>query len=866
VVRDPASPARSIHRAARRAAAYAGDARLPGAWRFVYGTARVTEGPDKRALALLALLSAVTLGLEVFLSRLVSYSVQVVLLYAVLGIAMLGFGAAGSLVAVRQRWLEPTRCPQALAWAATAFAIAVVVAHATFLRITPFMQRVDTVSLLASALLALPYLAAGSAVTLALSSAGPRIGAAYGANLVGSGLGCFLPLLLLGPLDGERFLALTATLAAACALGYAWLARPAPRSWLAGAQWLTWALCAASWLAPERVFPIRPEPLPLGQLAGIYEHAQEHGIGVKKRYDRWNPTGRVEIVALSNVPGGPEPYPAMYYAQDSTAGSSLLQWDGRDVSQTRPTANDPSTFVARLCSETLYGQGYFEERKRALVIGLGGGPDLQCALYHRVPAIDVVEINRDSVAALSGPLADWVGHITSRPGVRIHVRDGRSFVHAQRAASGPRYDLIQLTGADTKHNLASGAHALSENHLYTLESFHDYLSSLSRKGVLSIIRFGEHEALRLANTAAAALRELGVQRPASHFMVMRTGVAYGLIVSRAPLRKIQVDALRARLSPPHFRGAGIYYYTAGGVTFEHPATVEHEPFAPPAGHIGAYFTALARGAERAFADLYPFDLAPTTDDRPFFFDVMRYDRPDTWRADHVVAIRNILVSIVVLSVLLIVLPLRLGVVGGDRGGAQPGAEPSSAVHARRVAATFFLVIGLGFVLLQVWLLHTFAMYLGHQVYSLSIVLSTLLIATGLGAQLGERLGLAPPKRALAGALGVAAFAVLMLVALRPALEATWHLPLPARAAVAFVFILPLGWFLGQPFVSGLSWLRARAPRAVPWCIGINAFASVIASVSAIPLSMAFGYRTIALCAIALYAAAAGLARLMARPT
>lgn len=826
----------------------------------MYGTARVTDRPTQSALALLALLSAVTLALEVFLSRLVSYSVHVVLLYAVLGIAMLGFGAAGSLVAVRQRWLEPERCPLALAWAATAFAVAIVLAHATFLRLTPFMQRVDSVSLLASGLLTLPYLAAGTTVTLALSSAGARVGTAYAANLVGSGLGCFLPLSLLGPLDGERFLALLATLAAGCAFGYARLAAQGPRSLLASAQWLTFGLCALCWIAPEQVFPIRPEPAPSGQLAGLYEHAREHGIRVQKRFDRWNPTGRIEIVSVADVPGGPEPYPAMFYAQDSTAGSSLLHWDGRDVTETRPSADDPSTFVARLCSETLYGQGHFEPRERALLIGLGGGPDLQCALYHRVPAIDVVEINRDSVAALSGPLSDWVGNITSRPGVHIHVRDGRSFAHAQRAAGGPRYDLIQLTGVDTKHNLASGAHALSENHLYTTESFDDYLSSLSPRGVLSIIRFGEPEALRLANTAVSALRALGVRRPAQHFMVMRTGIAYGLIVSRAPLRLKQVEALKARLSPPHFRGAGIYYYSHGGVPFEEPAVVEYEPFGTPAGRIGLYFAALAQGSEKTFVDLYPLNLEPTTDDRPFFFDILRYDHPDTWRAEHVVAIRNILSSIVVLSLVLIVLPLWVGV--GKR--AEGAEEPAEAARARRIAPWFFLSIGLGFVLLEVWLLHTFAMYLGHQVYSLSIVLATLLVCTGLGAQLGERLGLPPARRAMLGPLGAAAIGGAMLVALRGVLEATWAFGLPARAAVAIAFLVPLGLLLGQPFVAGLSWLRERAPRAVPWCIGINAFASVIASVSAIPLSMAFGYHTIALCALGLYAVAAGFAWAMGR--
>ena len=829
----------------------------------MYGTAGVTDGPAKSSLALLALLSAVTLALEVFLSRLVSYSVHVVLLYAVLGIAMLGFGAAGSLVAVRQRWLEPARVPQAIAWAATAFAVSIVLAQAAFLRMTPFMERVDALSLLASGLLTLPYLAAGAAVTLSLSSAGSRTGAAYAANLVGSGLGCFLPLALLGPLDGERFLALLATLAAACAAGYARLAEQTARSRpLRAAQLSTWALSALCWLAPAQVFPITPEPAPSGQLAALYQHARESGIRVQKRFDRWNPTGRIEIVSLSNVPGGPEPYPAMFYAQDSTAGSSLLQWDGRDDRQTRPSASDPSSFVARLCSETLYGQGHYRPRKRALLIGLGGGPDLQCALYHRVPSIDVVEINRDSVAALAGPLASWVGDITSRPGVQIHVRDGRSFVHAQRSAGGARYDLIQLTGVDTKHNLASGAHALSENHLYTTESFQDYLSTLSPDGVLSIIRFGEAEALRLSNTAVEALRALGVKQPARHFMVMRTGIAYGLIVSRAPLPEAEVAALRAQLSPPWFRGAGIYYYSRGGVPFEQPAVVEYDPYGAPAGRIGLYFSALTRGAERAFVELYPLNLTPTSDDRPFFFDILRYDHPDTWRADHVVAIRNILASIVALSLVLILLPLRLGV--ARRGASVDDDEPPSAAYARRVAPGLFLSIGLGFVLLEVWLLHTFAMYLGHQVYSLSIVLATLLVAAGLGAQLGERLGLPPARRAMVGALGVAALCSVVFVALQPVLESTWALPLPGRAAVAVAFLLPLGLCLGQPFVAGLAWLRASAPRAVPWCIGINSFGSVIASVSAIPLSMAYGYHSIALAALGAYAAAAALAWAMSR--
>src|ERR1044071_9958898 len=139
----------------------------------------------------LAAVSAVALGLEVFESRLVAYSVQVIVLYAVLGIAMLGFGAAGSLVAVRRRWLDEERLPHALAWSALAFSAAIVVAHAAFVRLTPLMTHVGAVSLALSGLLSLPFLAAGAVITLALS-AGPGVGAAHGAGL----RGCRAPVFL----------------------------------------------------------------------------------------------------------------------------------------------------------------------------------------------------------------------------------------------------------------------------------------------------------------------------------------------------------------------------------------------------------------------------------------------------------------------------------------------------------------------------------------------------------------------------------------------------------------------------------------------------------------------------------------------
>ena len=168
------------------------------------------QSPATHHPALLPLLifSAVILALEVLLTKILSYTMHSMLLYCVLGIAMLGFGAAGSLVALRPGWLDPTRIHRALAWAALASCVTLTASFAVFVRLTPSLDEVDATAFLVASVLTLPFLCAGTVVTLALSSAGRGLGRCYAANLIGSGLGCFVPLALLGPMSGEQLLAL----------------------------------------------------------------------------------------------------------------------------------------------------------------------------------------------------------------------------------------------------------------------------------------------------------------------------------------------------------------------------------------------------------------------------------------------------------------------------------------------------------------------------------------------------------------------------------------------------------------------------------------------------------------------------------
>jgi hypothetical protein len=350
--------------------------------------------------------------------------------------------------------------------------------------------------------------------------------------------------------------------------------------------------------------------------------------------------------------------------------------------------------------------------------------------------------------------------------------------------------------------------------------------------------------------------------------VLSLGVLHGVLVQRQPFSAEDIAAFAARhAEDPAFAGPGVFFYEPFDLRTHVQPRVEYLPgrveakgsFASADLHVPsadlmepngidvrAYFDALASGQQAEFERRYLYDVTPTRDDRPFFFDMLRYDRAASWGYAHVRVLVGLLGSVLLLSVLLILLPVW-------------GRSTASGRFNLR-ALGYFASVGLGFLFVEVWLLHRFAMYLGHQSRSLVIVLSSLLLATGLGALFGERLWPEPRRRVRVACAGLLIWLGLGALGLTALQEQTWSLALPLKALITLGFVLPLGALLGLPFPAGLAWVEREARAAAPWCIGVNAFASVLASVLVVPLSMFAGYAAVLATGIVLYAAAGLLSR------
>jgi len=792
------------------------------------------DAPSSRAVgAGLFLLSATVLTLEVLQTRILAYCMSPLLLYTAIGVTLLGMGASASLMSLWDGWRR-FQVGTLGAIGAGGFAATAIASHRVLAKMSPQLadfssplhMRLGLDLFLLCAALATPYFFAGIAVTACLATS-RRVHGTYFLNLLGSALGCFGVALLMQPLSAPVLLGVVAALGAVA--GIAFLCAGAHVfGGLATGAGLALAL-AAVW-RPNVFYWFQPDPA--GQLAVLQAKWAEAPGQPQYRtvWSSWDVTGHVGFHELPGVPALlPEPLPAYFYAQDGSAGSMVLG-----------VGDDPAR-ARHLYERTLYGAAHQlrgAPGADVLVIGLGGAPDVMCAHHYQAKSVTGVDINGSTIAALRGPLSAFAGNPYNRANVEIERMDGRTFVRS----TARKFDVIVMSGADTKSVHAAGSLAISENHLYTVEAFVEYLEHLTDSGVLAIARFGPFDRLKLSSIGIAALRRRGIEHPERHFVVLAQDTWTSVVMARQPIDAGQLQRMRAWVaSVPESLGMFLPHYDpiGFGLTTRPSILYPSEAAAADGTDVGGLFAAAAAGREAEFIAAQRENIAPTTDDRPFYFDQTKPE--DALRAPTAAykLLANLLLVLAALAALFIALPV-------------PALRRAARGSGLLRSLLYFGSLGLGFMLLEIGLIQKLCLLLGHQSYAITVVLATLLVGAGLGSAAAGAMGLGRAAvRFVVIPLLIAAAWTIMLGLERYGEELAAR-DLPVRIAFTAVGLLPLGFLLGMPFPTAL----ARAERSVvPWAIAANGFTSVIGASAALPLAMLLGYRWLFLIACGTYALA-----------
>jgi hypothetical protein len=182
-----------------------------------------------------------------------------------------------------------------------------------------------------------------------------------------------------------------------------------------------------------------------------------------------------------------------------------------------------------------------------------------------------------------------------------------------------------------------------------------------------------------------------------------------------------------------------------------------------------------------------------------------------------------------------------------------------------LAVWYFAAIGLGFMFVQIPAMQRFSIYLGHPTYAVVVILFSMILATGIGSLLSDRLPIErSPRLLLLVPLGIAALIAALLLATQPVIDHTIRLGLMARCGIVIAMVAPVAMGLGFCFPIGMRLVTRMSESALPWMWGVNGACGVFAAVSAVAISRWWGIHANFLLALGLYASLAVVAPLLWR--
>lgn len=772
----------------------------------------------------LFMVTLATLMYEILLTRIFSVTMWYHFAFMAISLAMFGMSVGAIWVYLRAGEFNSAVTHREMARSSLLFAVWAVVAFLIHM-VIPFRPgpSVDGAASMAFTytVFCVPFAFSGVCVCLALTKFPSQVSKLYAADLAGASSGCIVLIYALRIGDGPTTVILVAFFASVAAVffstqaGFRELRRVATVACLAFATFVVVNTFLAS----------RQRPLlRLAQVKGDWE--------TPPVYEKWNSFSRIAVrddPERRETPFGWGLSPT--YSSRRKPWQLFLRIDGN--AETVLTAfNGDCDAVDYLKYDVTNLVHYIRPDSRVLVVGAGGGRDVLSALAFGQKSVVAVEMNEDILAAVNKRFGNFTGHLDRNPKVSFVNEEARSYV----ARSKCRFDIIQISFTDTWSATAAGAFVLAENSLYTMEAWLLFLEHLPPSGVLSVSRWYFRdlpgEMYRLTSLSSAALIRRGTDHPEKHIVIVKCMSR----LSSLGIRNVPNGIGTILVSKEPFSDKDLD--TIEGIGRKMGFKLVLSP--RPSGH-DSVFSALAdgRGPDR-LGKTFPIKVTPPTDDRPFFFNLIRFRdalKPARWNQGKssfnlqaVFVLGSLLLIVTGLSGLTIILPLVLTTRKETLNGATP--------HL-----LYFAAIGLGFMLVEVSQMERLIIFLGHPTYGLSVVLFSLLLSAGLGSYSTQKVSNLTSLRAAAGLLLLLLAALMIFgIATPHAIHAFSASTTVKRILTAAGILFPLGLTMGLAFPLGLKLASHQSSSLTPWLWGINGAASVCASVLGVAIALSAGIR------------------------
>lgn len=769
---------------------------------------------NRRIYLSLGLLSASLIAFQLALMQLISAVQWSHFAYMVISVALLGFGASGTLLALTRKWLErhaELALYSLMILTGVSMSGIILFSSALFGRFDTYLIFADFSNVkylfLSYFSFFIPFFFGALAIGLIYIQYVNRIGTLYFADLLGSGLGGIFLLGLLWLFYPAQLPAAVSILPIVAGILII------PKSW---SRKLIIPSLLLLFLPVYLI--IFPSELPVSEFKSTSRALNMPGSEIYM--ERKSPYGHIQVMECPSLRYAPGL--SLSFTEDIPVGDVLYvngNWFGPLTDRAK---NDNTHFLDYTTHNLAY---VISEPTNVLVLDGGTGLHADHALWNGASKVTIVEENKKALNLLKNELAFKIDSLFSDPKLTSISLHSRSFLLADTS----HYDLIVLPSIESFGG-SSGVNALEEQYVLTLEAMNDIWEHLSDRGMIEITSWMDYPVrnpLKILATLVETLEQKGYMEIGQHLVAIRSWGTISFILKKSPFNPDEVSRIKDFCQLMYFDPVllpGIV--SSERSVFNH---LEDTSFFSSVDQI-------ASPQRNSFYKNYDFNISPATDSKPYFSQFLKLNRLNKLRnlfgqgalpfleIGYFITLLTF-IQISLIAFILIIFPLFFTKWKGK-------GKVYTLFH--------FSGIGIGFMFVEIIFIQQFILYFGNPVTAASAVLSGMLISSGIGSLVSS--GFKKNSRNISVILSlIILFILFYAFILTPTLRASINLPFVLKILFSILLIFPVAFFMGMPFPIGLKYLDGHNNTLIPWAWGINGCFSVISTVLATIIAVEAGF-------------------------
>jgi hypothetical protein len=780
---------------------------------------------SKRLYVAIGVLSASIIAYQLALMQNLSYVQWSHFAYMVISVALLGFGASGTILSLFRSYFVKrytTILPLLFALCAVFMAMVMFLTQKIIPGFNPFMVFGSTREVGALVLVYLtyflPFLFGGAAIGLVYTKHSSSIGGLYFADLTGAAAGGVLLTSLLwifSPWQLTSLLSLLPLAGAFLVLDYKKSRKTLPFL----------AVCALL----SGHFIIRNDTPSISEYKSLSKTLTMQGS--KVILERSSPYGQLHAVSspimrfapgLSLCANQQPPHAVMLFTNGNWFGAIL---------------QDSTVKRNQFYDYTLYALPFAAgSPSKLLMLDAGTAPYASYCLHKGARSATLVEQNLIAVNVLQGTLAGIHDSLLYNPKVMVVKNSSRSVLLSDTS----RYNLIVFPDVGSIDG-QSGMMAASEQYLLTIEAFKEAWNRLSSNGYLIVAAWLDYPPrvpLRLLSTIKEMLNQQDITNPEKHIVLARSWSNAVFLVKKSPFTSSEIDRIHQFCTSQCFDPV---FPTSIRPDKESSFNVLQDQ------SLENFCDSILYGDAQHFQAHYGFDIRPTTDSKPYFYRFFKPSRYQELKERYTLTslarmepgyffIFITFAQILAAAIILIILPLLFLKIKGKGGG---------------FTLLYFSGLGIGFMFVEIVLIQQLILFFGQPIYAAAVVISLLLLFSGIGSFSTEKHA-ADKTKMQKVLLTIIPIILLYALTLGYILGEAAYLSIVGKVALGILLIGPPAFVMGMAFPLGIKLLSQQNQTLVPWAWGINSCTSVVSTVLATIISLHAGFRVVMIIAAGAY--------------